>query len=88
MFVCEDKIVGVTNVLYNEEIFGIYALAIFSEYRNKGIGKSVVKQLLNKCKELNMKMAFLQTEKGFYPEAMYKKMGFKEICTDYYYQKK
>lgn len=35
-----------------------------------------------------MKMAFLQTEKGFYPEEMYKKMGFKEICTDYYYQKK
>lgn len=85
---CEDKIVGVTNVLYNEEIFGIYALAIFSEYRNKGIGKNIVKQLLNKCKKLNRKMAFLQTEKGFYPEEMYKKMGFKEICTDYYYQKK
>ncbi len=84
----EDKIIGVTNVLSDTEILGIYGLAIFSEYRNKGIGKDVVKQLLNKCKKSNKKMAFLQTEKGFYPEKIYKKMGFKEICTDYYYQKK
>ncbi len=84
----ENKVIGVTRVLYNEEIFGIYGLAIFSEYRNKGIGKNVVKQLLNMCKKLNKKVALLQTEKGFYPEKIYIKMGFKEICTDYYYQKK
>ena len=84
----EDKIVGVVNAVYDNEIFGIYGLAVKSEYRNKGIGKEVLKQLLQRCKNLNRKIAFLQTEKGFYPEQVYKKIGFKEICTEYYYTKK
>ena len=84
----ENTIVGVVNAVYDKEIFGIYGLAVKSEYRNKGIGKEVSKKLLQRCKDINRKIAFLQTEKGFYPEQVYKKIGFKEICTEYYYTKK
>ena len=84
----KNEVVGVVQDAYDEEIFGIYCLAIKSSYRNKGIGKEVIKQLLKRCKELNKKIAFLQTEKGFYPEQIYNKLGFKEICTEYYYKKR
>ena len=84
----KNEVVGVVQDAYDEEIFGIYCLAIKSSYRNKGIGKEVIKQLLKRCKELNKKIAFLQTEKGFYPEQIYNKLGFEEICTEYYYTKK
>lgn len=84
----ENEVIGIVEDAYDEEIFGIYCLAIKSSYRNKGIGKEVIKQLLQRCKEMNKKVAFLQTEKGFYPEQIYNKLGFKEICTEYYYKKK
>lgn len=84
----KNEVVCVVQDAYDEEIFGIYCLAIKSSYRNKGIGKEVIKQLLKRCKELNKKIAFLQTEKGFYPEQIYNKLGFKEICTEYYYKKR
>lgn len=84
----ENTIVGLVNVIYDDEIFGIYGLAVKNEYRNKGIGKEVLKQLLERCSILNRKVVFLQTEKGFYPEQIYKKIGFKEVCTEYYFLKK
>ena len=84
----KNEIIGIVEDVYDNEIFGIYCLAIKSSYRNKGIGKEVIKQLLQRCKDINKEIAFLQTEKGFYPEQIYNKLGFKEICTEYYYTKK
>lgn len=83
----ENEVIGTVEATYDEEIFGIYCLAVKNLYRNKGIGKEVLKQLLQKCSKLNKKIAFLQTEKGFYPEKIYSKLGFKEICNKYYYKK-
>ena len=34
--------------------------------------------IINELKNLNIKEVCLQTEKGYYPEEIYKKMGFKE----------
>jgi GNAT superfamily N-acetyltransferase len=84
----DDKIVGITSSVYNTEICGIYGLAIKKEFRCKGIGKEVVKQQLKICKEKNLKLAFLQTEDGYYPADMYRKLGFKDVCTKYYYIKR
>lgn len=82
-----ENIVGVTADVYDETFYGIHGLAIKKEFRAKGIGKEVLKQQLEFCKK-NNKIAFLQTEAGFYPEKLYKKIGFKEICTEYYFQEK
>ena len=84
----DNEIVGTTQSVYNDKVYGIYSLAIKKEYRNKGIGKKVLKQQLQMCKNKGIPVAFLQTEEGFYPNKMYKKFGFKDLCTIYYYLKK
>ena len=82
-----NEIVGTTQSLYNQNVYGIFSLAIKKEFRSKGIGKEVLKQQLKMCKEKNINTAFLQTELGFYPNKMYTKFGFKDLCIAYYYQK-
>lgn len=84
----DNKIVGTTQSVYNNEIYGIYSLAIKKEYRGKGVGKEVLKQQLQMCKSKSIDIAYLQTELGFYPNKMYKKFGFKDLCVVYYYLKK
>lgn len=84
----DDKIIGTTQSVNNSKIYGIYSLAIQKEYRNKGIGKEVLKQQLQMCKSKNIEIAYLQTEQGFYPNKMYKKFGFEDLCVVYYYLKK
>ena len=76
-----------TNCNLNK-IYGIYSLAIKKEYRSKGIGKEVLKQQLQMCKSKNIDIAYLQTELGFYPNKMYKKFGFEDLCVVYYYLRK
>lgn len=84
----DNKIVGTTQSVYNNKIYGIYSLAIKKDFRNKGIGKEVLKKQLQMCKAKNIHTAYLQTEQGFYPNKMYNKFGFKDLCLTYYYLKK
>jgi len=83
-----DEIVGCTVSVFDDEIFGIYGIAIMKEYRGKGIGTEAIKQQLKICKQRNKRIAFLQTEDGFYPAELYRKIGFKDVCNVYYYVKK
>lgn len=83
-----DEIVGVTSGVWDNEIYGIYGLAVKKECRSKGIGKEIIKQQLQMCKDKRLKLAFLQTEEGYYPADTYRKLGFKDVCIEYYYIKK
>lgn len=83
-----NEIVGCTVSVFDDEIYGIYGIAIMKEYRGKGIGTEAIKQQLEICREKNNKLAFLQTEDGFYPANLYRKIGFKDICNVYYYVKR
>ena len=65
----------------------IHGLAIKKQYRKKGVGKEVLKELLKICQNKN-KIAFIQTEEGYYPADMYRSIGFKDICIEYYFQEK
>ena len=82
-----DKIVGVTSAVYDNEIYGIYGLAVKKDFRCKGIGKEIIKQQLKMCRDKKLKLAFLQTEEGYYPADTYRKLGFKDVCIEYYYIK-
>lgn len=84
----DEKIVGTTTAVYDDRIYGIYGLAIIKEYRGKGIGTECLKQQLKICNKKNRKMVFLQTEEGYYPAKLYRKIGFRDVCTVYYYVKK
>lgn len=83
-----NEIVGTTQSVYNNELYGIYSLALKKDYRGKGIGKEVLKKQLQMCKDKNIKVAYLQTEQDFYPAKMYRKLGFNDLCEVYYYLKK
>lgn len=83
-----DEIVGITSGVYDNEIYGIYGLAVKKDFRCKGIGKEIIKQQLQMCKDKKLKLAFLQTEEGYYPAATYRKLGFKDVCLEYYYIKR
>ena len=83
-----DEIVGITSGVYDSEIYGIYGLAVKRDFRYKGIGKEIIKQQLQMCKDKKQKLAFLQTEEGYYPANTYRKLGFKDVCTEYYYIKR
>ena len=82
------KIVGVTQSMNNKDYYGIYGLAIKKEFRNQGIGKEVMLEHLQICKNKKIKLAFLQTEYGYYPYKIYKDLGFKDLFNAYYYLKK
>lgn len=82
-----NEIVGITSGVYDNEIYGIYGLAVKKDFRRKGIGKEIIKQL-QMCKDKKLKLAFLQTEEGYYPADTYRKLGFKDVCTEYYYIKR
>ena len=81
------KKVGVTTSVNNKEYYGIYGLAIKKEFRNQGIGKEVLLKHLYNCKNKKIKLAFLQTEYGYYPYKMYKNIGFEDLFNAYYYLK-
>lgn len=83
-----DEIVGITSGVHDNEVYGIYGLAVKKEFRRKGIGKEIIKQQLRMCKDKKLKLAFLQTEEGYYPADTYRKLGFKDLCTEYYYIKR
>lgn len=83
-----NEIVGITQAVYDNEIYGIYSLAVKKEFRRKGIGKEIIKQQLQMCKDKDLKVAFLQTEEGYYPANIYRKLGFKDVCTEYFYIKR
>lgn len=84
----DNKIVGTTQSVYNSKICGIYSLAIKKEYRNKGIGKEALKQQLQMCKNKNIDIVYLETELGFYPNQIYRKFGFEDLCEVFYFAKK
>lgn len=83
-----DEIVGITSGVHDNEIYGIYGLAVKKDFRCKGIGKEIIKQQLQMCKDKKLKLSFLQTEEGYYPADTYRKLGFKDVCTEYYYIKR
>lgn len=48
-----NEIVGITSGVYDNEIYGIYGLAVKKDFRRKGIGKEIIKQQLQMCKDKN-----------------------------------
>ena len=74
-----EKKIGTATIMFNKEIAFIYNITTNLNYRKYGVCKELMSYVINRINELNIDMAVLQTEKGFYPEQIYKKMGFKEL---------
>lgn len=56
-----------------------FAISLYREYRNKGIGTALMKSMLNKLKNAGYRQASLAVQKENYAVKMYKKVGFEIV---------
>ena len=55
------------------------AMSIYPQYRNKGIGTSLLKNFLTFLRQKNYTQISLSVQKNNYAVNMYKKLGFKIV---------
>lgn len=65
--------------MYEKEIAFIYNVTTNVNYRRMGICKQLMSYVFKRLIEIGIDNVVLQTEMGFYPEKIYKGIGFKEI---------
>ncbi len=85
----DNKIVGAVWVrILDGEIKGYgnvdsytpeFAISLFKQYRNKGYGTLLMKDMIRYLKSKGYKQASLSVDKNNYAAAMYLKLGFKII---------
>lgn len=56
-----------------------FAISLYKEYRGRGIGTCLMKEMLTLLKEKGYKQASLAVQKANYAVRMYEKVGFKTI---------
>ena len=78
----DDKIIGAVWVRIMNDYGHIddetpsFAISIYKEYRNNGIGTALMKTMLNELKNAGYKQASLAVQKENYAVKMYRKVGF------------
>ena len=83
-----NQIVGTITIMYEKELAYIYNVTTKIDYKKMGICKELMSHTLNRLTKIGIDKAVLQTEKGFYPETIYKSIGFKEILRAVKYTEK
>ena len=82
---CDDTVVGAVWVRIMHDYGHVddetpsFAISIYKEYRNHGIGTEMMKAMLHLLKQENYKQASLAVQKANYAVRMYRKAGFKII---------
>jgi ribosomal protein S18 acetylase RimI-like enzyme len=72
-----DKMKGYGNIDNKTPEF---AISLFKEYRNCGIGTQLMHEMFARLKAKGYKQASLSVQKGNYAVKMYQKLGFKIIA--------
>lgn len=81
----DNKIVGAVWVRIMNDYGHIdnetpsFAISLYKEYRNYGIGTAMMKEMLNQLNQAGYKQASLAVQKENYAVKMYKNVGFKVI---------
>ena len=81
----DNKIVGAVWVRIMDDYGHIdnetpsFAISLYKEYRNYGIGTAMMKEMLNVLGRAGYKQASLAVQKENYAVKMYKKVGFKIV---------
>lgn len=88
-FVAEEngQILGYVSVIATFYVFEIMNLAVKKDYRNLGIGKSLMEKALLTANEYKADKALLEVRKSnFKAQSLYVKLGFKiDGCRQGYY---
>ena len=72
----ENVPIGVATLIYSEGYGCIYNVGTIPDKRKKGVGSALTFNCVSEAFKNNMKVIFLQTEKGSYNEKYYDKLGF------------
>ena len=86
--VADDKVVGAIWARIMNDYGHIaddvpsIAISLYKEYRDKGIGTELLKQMLNLLKADGYKSVSLSVQKANYAMKMYQKAGFQVISDD------
>lgn len=81
----DEKIIGAVWVRIMNDYGHIddetpsFAISLYPEYRNKGIGTALMNSLIDLLKSENYKQASLAVQKANYAVKMYKKVGFEIV---------
>ena len=75
---CEDVVVGTATVCYSDKIACVYNVTTAKAYKKNGIAKELMSYLIKDMAAKGIKLICLQTEKGFYTENIYIKLGFEK----------
>lgn len=70
--------ISTATVIYNQDNAVLYNITTLKDFQRKGFGKQMMYYILNELNKLKIKEICLQTEKGYYTEEVYRKIGFKE----------
>ena len=66
------------SVVFDEGYMG--NLAVIEEYRRKGVGRMLMKELICECKKLSLAFATLEVRDSNTPAvSLYKSLGFDEV---------
>lgn len=84
----KEKIVGTLTAIYNEKVGYIYNVTTNKEYKRKGICNKLLQESIKELRKKGIGTICLQTEKGFYTQEVYKRLGFKEILIGTAYKEK
>lgn len=72
----DNKALGIGSFISLHGYGGIYNLGTIPEYRKKNVGTAISMKAIEDSIKYNIKVLFLQTEKGSYVEKFYSQLGF------------
>jgi len=72
---CDNRLVGAGRLLSDGVLYAVmFDVVVLPEYQHRGIGTSIVRDLLNRCHDSGIRDILLFSAKG--TEAFYRRFGF------------
>lgn len=76
----DDKVVGFCGINILHDHADITGIAVQKELCNKGIGKTLIRNIMSKCKSLNLNEIFLEVrESNTAAQTFYESLNFEKI---------
>jgi len=80
LLLCEETPLGYAVVWRSGDEAELHYLEVFEDFRQRGIGKELLKQLLGELKKRGVKKLLLEvSEKNIPARGLYEKFGFRQV---------
>ena len=83
-----NEMIATANVWYKGDCAIIYTVSTKKKYQKNGVCKKLMSYMIKDLRNLGIKTVCVQTEKGFYTQNVYEKMGFCEAMLGRVYGEK